>query len=109
MKIPDWCVECVGKYICKVEVKRGDERCVNFHNALESKLQSAVPTNKQSESLLCESGFATVKGSAEKPYWITCDDSSKDGFVMDDGQPLEMSPSAFKVGTVLMVFEPESE
>ncbi len=46
MKIPDWCVECVSKYICKVEVKRGGKRCVNFHDALESKLQSAEQQTK---------------------------------------------------------------
>jgi len=40
MKIPEHCMDCIGRNVCVVKIDHGSAMCVNFHNALESKLHS---------------------------------------------------------------------
>lgn len=45
------CVDCIGRFLCHTGIKNGSEQCLTFHNALESKLQSAALTNAQGTKL----------------------------------------------------------
>ncbi len=75
MKIPNLCNDCTGCFICSAAVSHGSESCVDFHNALESKLQSATPNNKQSKSLLCPNcgNYDLYKSVSSNAHWCnTC-------------------------------------
>jgi len=44
MKIPENCGECAGRYLCSKKTKYKGDKCLNFHNALESKLHTPNTT-----------------------------------------------------------------
>ena len=52
MKIPENCGVCVGWCFCGKETKYKSEKCLNFHNALESKLHT--PNTTKAEIKPCE-------------------------------------------------------
>ena len=52
MEIPKLCNDCVGCFICSAVVSWGSESCRDFHNALESKLQSGeAPVQQLKDSI----------------------------------------------------------
>lgn len=51
MKIPKRCYECPADCLCPQNVLRKSEQCQNYHEALELKLQSAAPTNIESDAI----------------------------------------------------------
>jgi len=82
MKIPDNCMDCIGNRICVVRIDRGDRECTNFHNALESKLQSTPSTNTKRDVIL----------AAGNEWYDRSHGGSLDGFIAGAEWALKQTP-----------------